>query len=33
VFVTAREINHEMPSEMDTGAKESYRSAKRIKVM
>jgi len=33
VFATARKINHEMPSEMYTGAEESFRSAKRIRVM
>jgi hypothetical protein len=33
VFATAREINLEMSSEMETGATQSYNSAKRIKVM
>jgi len=33
VFATAREINLEKPSELENGAEQSFRSAKRIKVM
>ena len=31
VFATAREINHEMPSEMETGTEQSFRSAKELR--